>query len=334
MESHYVSFYTSKSFWACSHLDVDSLEVQEQFTHLMSEVVFSHSEEMYELAVCRDGRVMLYLKQLEKKEESFDSTVERWGNYLDYLNSYYLMLDSSVIEVMNTGIFSLHEITSRDAFTQTIKDGKTSSEIISTDSVASIFQSARYLSTYHHSMPPSIDSRHFGRQVVSEQALEEAANKFSYLFQNQGLEKNVSGIAKSISEYKVGNYESSIIMSWFVCEKILSEKWLVHLNSLNTECLGVKRINSKRLKHLMDRDYTISVIINILELWEELSFEQYLKLEKVRVARNKIAHGDRRYKASADDASNAIESAIKLIQQTHNLRLTPNLNRQVSGLSA
>ena len=72
---------------------------------------------------------MLRIEALEQGQGPNDhiqigETVKRWGEYLDYLNTFYLFLDSSTIEIAKLSYFNLHEITNRDAFRVRYEGGK------------------------------------------------------------------------------------------------------------------------------------------------------------------------------------------------------------------
>ncbi|CAM3007616.1 hypothetical protein [Vibrio neptunius] len=333
MTKSYVAFYPSKPYWAIAPLNVDESQTQASFTELMSEIVFEHQHEKFELAICRDGRIMLSLKDASRSLDlNLEETIDRWGLYLSYLNAFYLVLDSAIILTSRIAIFSLHEVTSRDAFSMTVEGSRVKGENISTESIASTYQMARYLSSYRRDIPLSIDNRILARGIVSAEALKLAVCNFELLFSFPGMEKSIASISKSISEYKIGNYDTSIVLAWFCIERLLSKKWVEYLISFNQIGEESKRVNSERLKKLTDRDYTISIIINMLELGGVLPFALYKKLEKIRVARNKIAHSDLKYKPNAEDSSLAINIALELVELFHKLGLKPSLSLQVSGI--
>lgn len=332
-DGSYVSFYTSRPFWAVDSLDLNSTKTKDNFYALMSEVTYQKDTNKYKLAICRDGRVMLYLKPdvFESNKEIDDIT--KWSVYLNYLNSFYLLLDSSVLQLNRIAYFNLHEITSRDAFTFSVKEGRLEAEQISMESVASIYQSARFLSSYKSELPFSIDSRHIGRQLIDIAPITQAFEQFDSIFSNAGLEIELARTAKSIGEYKIGNYESSIVLAWFTCEKILRLRWQQLLERLNcTYQDGSKKLNSIRLNALQDSTYTISIITNMLELHNDIDIALFKNLEKVRTYRNNIAHGDTKYQPKREHSDLAINSAIELIRKTYSLSIKPNLNFQTSGV--
>lgn len=247
--NHFTAFYPSRPFWAGSPVNFDDQSYEGWLTKQMVEEVFSQHTDAYTIKVCRDGRIMLRIEALEKDQGSevnsgIEGTVRRWGEYLDYLNAFYLLLDSSTIEIAHLSYFNLHEITNRDAFRVKYEDGKSMGENIAIESIASVFQMGRYASNYPTGIPIQYDSHLTMRRVISIDVIEHAANRFALVVASTGLEKTLASYAKSLSEYKVGNYETSVILSWFITEAAASHLWRTHVNGLNRDIdAGRKRIN-------------------------------------------------------------------------------------------
>src|SRR5712692_2830672 len=89
--SHFTAFYPSRPFWAVSKIDFSDPNNLKNFHDLMSEEVYQDSSEAFSLKVSRDGRIMLRIEALEKDDVQteapidIESTVRKWGEYLDYL---------------------------------------------------------------------------------------------------------------------------------------------------------------------------------------------------------------------------------------------------------
>src|SRR5260370_5986513 len=119
---HFTAFYPSRPFWAVSGIDFTDPNSLAKFGDLMSEEVYEDSAQAFSLKICRDGMILLRIEALEMDDSQtgaptpIESWVRKWGEYLDYLNSFYLLLDSSTLQLMKLSYFNLHEITSRDAF--------------------------------------------------------------------------------------------------------------------------------------------------------------------------------------------------------------------------
>ena len=338
--SQFTGFYPSRPFWAGSKVDFSDQSFEGWFHDQMVEEVFSEERESHTIKVCRDGRIMIRIESLEIIDDQVENipiedTVNRWGDYLDYLdylNSYYLLLDSSTIEISKLAYFNLHEITNRDAFRIRYEDGKSVGENIAAESIASVFQMGRYSSSYSSGLPIEYDSRISMRQVIPIDVIEHASEKFSEVIALPGLQKMLSSFAKSLSEYKVGNYETSIVLAWFITEETLSKLWQDHIEELNEELEdGKKRINRERRDFLTGRDFTISSISNLLELWGILPFEQFQDIDKVRGYRNKIVHS-LGFTPGANEAQLALNTAKSMIERIGNVNFTPSMGYSVTGL--
>ena len=334
----FTAFYPSRPFWACSKVNFDDRSVESWFHDQMAEVVYSQENERFAVKVCRDGRIMLRITALEQdvySEEApgrIEATVRRWGEYLDYLNAFYLLLDSSMIELGRFEYFNLHEITNRDAFRVTYENGKSAGEVIASESIASVFQMGRYSSSYRPGVPIEFDSRIIVRQVVPINVIADAANSFAKVVAIPGLEKRLASFAKSLSEYKIGNYETSIVLAWFITEAAISHLWKSHVDRLNQDLKdGGKRINAKRKEYLTGRDFPISIVSNLLELAGVLEYSLFADIDSVRGFRNKIVHG-RDFTPGASEAQLAMKTAQSMIERLWGIRFTASMSYSVSGL--
>ena len=223
----FTAFYPSRPFWAGSKVDFADQTREGWFHDQMVEEVFSQETDAYTMKVCRDGRIMLRVEALEQGQDiedhlQIEETVRRWGEYLDYLNTFYLLFDSSTIEIARLAYFSLHEITNRDAFRVRYEGGKCVGEDVASESIASVFQMARYSSSYRAGIPIEFDPQIMMRRVVSLEVIEHACRAFAKVIASPGLERTPASFAKSLAEYKVGNYETSIVLSWFITEAPLA----------------------------------------------------------------------------------------------------------------
>lgn len=335
---HFTAFYPSRPFWAGSGIDFDDPSSLEKFGDLMSEETYTYSNDIFAIKICRDGQIMIRVEALEKDDaplgvlSDMEVTVKKWGEYLDYLNAFYLLLDCSVLKLMNLSYFSLHEITNRDAFRIRYENGKAAGYEIAAESITSVFQMGRFLATYGFT-PVKHDPRISTRYVISLEAIENAVKDFELAVGQPGLEKVLASFTKSIAEYKVGNYETSIVLAWFISERIIADLWNGHLQSLNTDLdEGQKRINRKRQGYLTGRDLSVSLVLNLLELWGILPFALFKDVDKVRAFRNDIVHGESRYVPTAEDARLAIDTARDLFRRTTSIEFNPNLAYSVRGL--
>lgn len=303
----------------------------------MVEEVYSRHADAYALKVCRDGRILIRIAKLESGEpyathQSTEEIVRRCGDYLDYLNAFYLLLDSATVEIEHLAYFNLHEITNRDAFRIIYENGKSAGENIAIESIAHVFQLGRLSGSYPFDLPIENHPMIIMRKVISSAAITHAGGLFERVIASPGLEKSLASFAKSLSEYKVGNYETSLVLAWFIIEASLSNLWESHLDSLNGDVGSDRqRINSKRRDFLTGRDLPISVVSNMLELFGILDHGLFVDIDTVRRHRNKIVHTPG-FTPSATEAQLSMKTALAMIERQWALRLTPNLSFSVHGI--
>lgn len=243
-----------------------------------------------------------------------------------------MLLDSATLEIDHFAHFNLHEITNRDAFRVIYENGKSKSENIAIESIASMFQHGRYSGSYRSDLPIENDPMIMMRHVVSLAAISHADALFERVIASPGLGKPLASFAKSLSEYKVGNYETSLVLAWFITETSLSNIWQSHLDSLNREVAdGRKRINRSRRDFLTGRDLPISIVSNMLELFGILDHGLFVDIDTVRGYRNKIVHA-RDFTPGATEAQLSMKTALTMIERLWDLRLTPSFSYSVSGI--
>lgn len=315
MQQSFIAFYTSRRFWAIDEISFDQNQVPKEFYNLMAQIVFSHEEDAFRLHVCRDGMILLQIRNIYNNRPSLDvpdwsTVVAWWGTYLEYLNCLYLLLNSSVIETVKVAYFEIIELTHKDIILVKLENGKFISW--------SEGEIARYHSydrlAFLCGMQPSLHAHFFNRKVLPNEVFKNLVHKASVVFTQRQLVSQLATITKSLSEYKSGNYSTSLILAWFVIEEIITNRWHNSLQSRNrTFRDGKKRINSDRMSNHTDgRDYPISVILNMLELTGSLPFDTFKWLDSVRSYRNKIVHRDLDFKCTEVHSKEAIELALAL----------------------
>jgi hypothetical protein len=335
----FTGFYPSRPYWAVSRVNFHVPRVDRWFHDQMAEVMFSRDTDALSLRISRDGEILIRIARLESNAPNTvpspiedEDTVRRWGEYLDYLNTFYLLLDSATIERDHRAYFNLHEITTRDAFRVSYEDGKRIDENIANESIASVFQTARFVGTYRSESDIEHHPLIVMRAVISRDAISHAASEFERIVASAGAEKTLASFAKSLSEYKVGNYETCIVLAWFVTEAAISSLWERQLDALNQDLPdGRRRINSDRRHFLTGRDLPTSVVSNLLELFGAVDHELFEDIDKVRRFRNQIVHPTQ-FTPRAAEAQLAMGTALSMIRRIWNIHLTPSLGYSVPGL--
>lgn len=333
----FTAFYPSRPFWAVSKVHFQVPPAKDWFYDQMVEEVYSNQTDEFALKICRDGRILIRISSLERDDATdlhapIEETVRRWGEYLDFLNAFYLLLDSAILEVDHLSYFNLHEITNRDAFRVSYENGKTTGENIASESIASVFQMGRYSGSYRVDLPIEHDWRITMRQVISSGAISHAGSAFQQVVASPGSEKPLASFAKSLAEYKVGNYETSLVLAWFITEAAISSLWKSHIESQNRDLLnGRKRISSKRKDFLAGRDFSASIVSNMLELSGVLDHGLFEDIDLVRGYRNKIVHSCE-FTPGPGEAQLAMKTAQAMIERIWDFRFTPSFGYSVHGL--
>ncbi|MBL4907146.1 MAG: hypothetical protein JKX94_06810 [Sneathiella sp.] len=109
-----------------------------------------------------------------------------------------------------------------------------------------------------------------------------------------------------------GRFGECIVSGWTACEQILHRKWV--------RLLQEKGITGSRKKKLFGVNYTISHVIEFLNMSGELDDELYNNLEVARKARNKWAHEARHPKRDA--VFKLVAALEKVLQQEFGISIT------------
>jgi hypothetical protein len=151
-----------------------------------------------------------------------------------------------LLEASNISLFTLNELTRRDVFREVIEEGKTTSEVLPTESVVSYYQKCRYISDYQQDLPVSLDERIFRRMLAPEASVRLAFDNFERVMAQPGAEKVLASYSKGLSEYKIGNYETAVVLSWFIIESAVVGMWKSHIDGMNRDMEGGTRRSMPR----------------------------------------------------------------------------------------
>jgi hypothetical protein len=133
--------------------------------------------------------------------------------------------------------------------------------------------------------------RPHGRRVIELPVIER-----SFQLLDDILMKNDPHLIELIHNFYIASIRGrethlgeALVLAWGVCEQLLSVAWKAMLSKVQSD-ETIKRMNKDRRKKFDGRDYTASVIIEILELQGKLDTHLYTNLETARKARNRWAH--------------------------------------------
>lgn len=329
--SLYSGFYPSCPIWFGRCPDFDTSDLNIRFTNIMSEDVYVEKKEDYTIRFQKDGMILINIPKVEgrKNKDDIDELVSLWSSYLQYLNAIYLLLDSALLEIDKISYFYMHELTRRDAFRVTYENDRNIGENIAQDSYASSYQMGRFLSSYQKYVPLKMDARILRRREVSIDVVKYICRQFSYSFSRNDLIRSLSSFCKALSEFKVGDYNTCIILSWFIIEESLFQFWNSWLSE-KSYMSGFSRIGNKRRDFLNGRDFTSSIVSNILELSDIIDYELFKHIDSVRKNRNKVVH-NLEHVTSVSDAISALQAAQSIMQIRWDFYFSPNYSYSVAG---
>jgi len=331
--TRFVGFYTWPKFWAGAKLLPDE-KIRPFLQSYMSKNSLSYKNEIYTLKISRDGMFIFRLEKLaqdiEKRlsENVYKPDLDLTSQYLSYINAILILFGSVLLETGSDYPLELQEITNKDIFLVLIKDDEWQGGSAPFNTLAGYHQMERFPQFLLPGIPLTHQSVFAGRKyVVKKPVIELLVKYINGVIKNDELISLLSQFTKSIYEFGLANYDTSLVLSWFIIERIVQEKWERWIHSSNTSNPdGTKRINNDRFKTLTGRDYPISVVSNILELSNIIPFDLYKKVDKLRRDRNLIVHPDDRHKIQADDCRLAFEVVTDLLEEKLGFRIKLNLN--------
>jgi hypothetical protein len=338
-DEKWLGFYTFPRFWAGDALDVSDAKVEQNFVDSMSAITYSFSKSGVAIRIRKDGMILLRSDELEErisKREGFNTdnpaayikiAAAIRNEYLSLFNVFYFLLDCSLMEIGNLAHFQFSEITNRDLSLCIYENGQNPIQLFESDVFATQSQIER-----RPESDPDWSKRLMQRPVIDERIFQHCFDRFIHVIGNKQNFVQLSDLAKSLSEYKTGNYPISLVNAWFVCEREISDRWQEFFESRDTTYDdNRKRINAKRRKLLTGRDFTASVMSNILELIDVFTNEDLQTLNEIRQARNNIAHNLNGENCDAKICRSAIEIASRLVLEKESFKLQFNFSYFISG---
>ena len=148
------------------------------------------------------------------------------------------------------------------------------------------------------------------------------------LAENTALIQMVEAAYLAACRYAEGRLGEAITLAWGVCEQLLSSAWHAFLEDARV----ASRMPRERTRKLVGRDYTASVVTEMLELGMRIDYELYRQLEKARKARNRWAH--EMSEPDHEQVRHTIRATEGLFLSIHDLPLSFPLNSPSPGVPA
>jgi hypothetical protein len=142
------------------------------------------------------------------------------------------------------------------------------------------------------------------------------------LFGEKGL-RPLALIQVACHHYVLHQFETAHLLAWSVIEQQLHLLWARYLDELSVGENARTVINRKRRDLLTGRDYTASMVSQMLSLAGKIDDNLLDALNQARDKRNKFVHG--LTQVSADDAGKAIRTATQFLSQILGIEITSQL---------
>ena len=231
---------------------------------------------------------MLHIPEMEERRPpgqpaEFDDAITWWSRYLEYANTFFLLLDSSLIRHERYAYLELGEINKNDIWAATYEGDrlKGMGRAGHTQTATSFLYARRSLIRHlgddfdkmleYQCRKSDIPPRHYREKIeaifflsfpwrvptLRTEVLDAALDQFDDILTNgHSPIPLLAELAKAIAQYKIGDFEVALSLSWFVIEKLLSAEWDQFINDRNSDLPGgAKRINLERKERLQGRDY-------------------------------------------------------------------------------
>ncbi|MBI1214689.1 MAG: hypothetical protein GC185_02590 [Alphaproteobacteria bacterium] len=163
--------------------------------------------------------------------------------------------------------------------------------------------------------------------VISEEVMDYTVQAFNDCYAQFGDEtvEVLSLLYLACYEYRMHQSASAHLISWAIVEKCINKIWLQLQSEVDLNSGGHTALDKNRRKLLSGRDYTISIIAQILSLTKKVDDDLLTRMDQARKVRNNFAHSLN--PVSASDATNSIRLATDLISRLSGFKLVPQLSR-------
>lgn len=331
-ERAYIGFYTLDLFWVDSQPDLTDFRNQ-----TLNDVAIYEIGDDLQIRIRKDGLFLftnktinqLIQREREKSEPDLDKVRDTMGIHTDYLNALYLLFQISLKKYLKKVPIKLKEITGQDLLlilfdqhrnVEIFGDIRSHGLMVS----YALHQSFQDPDVVKVIMPFFID-----RQIIPQSVFKDMSNNFCKINDKPERVRLLSMLAKSISEYKVGNYATALVLAWVVIEWHLNKYWEKLLNDLKKD----QRLKRKR-KDILENgtSFTASVAAEIFEMLKIIPFNIYEFITDARKKRNFFVH--KRIHIESNDCKNAYKAACWFIKQDLGLDLFLDMQPPGIGLSS
>jgi hypothetical protein len=288
MSKRYFGFYPNRHLWVMSAENPVSLENTKQESisekrRLMTEVIFEAGSPRCELAVVRDGMILVRLPELEDKIEeenraianditaSMGNTRKAWVTYLKLANLIFLFLDSALHgHGRNIYMIEMRELTKLGAYRVSVANKRVQSATdYEIESLASMLRLGYLIEEQYN---------HFfflNRFEIADAVFSDVWRHYLEPTFQEGLnESHFEFVAKALSEFNLGNYSVSLALSWNLIEGRVNRLWDSAPNS----------------NVMTSKPQSVFWLIEELKSWGVLAIDEADVIHRFRRSRNRYIH--------------------------------------------
>lgn len=226
----------------------------------------------------------------------FDVVGEAILRRVSVMNTHLACLYTAIANEQNNAPTKLMIVTPSEVLA--MKSLTSDPEMSMSDSRIAELASSRFPSTYCDGLPTGFDWRLKDRHLVIEtNAVERSVRMLTDIFKHPDPRTplHVDLYIRGCKAYTDHDYNLSLSTTWTLIEALLQQLWERYIESKDREETvdgqPAKFMNRTRRDTLTGRDYSASVIVEILSLADCIPFPLYKQLSEVRGIRNRWIHG-------------------------------------------
>lgn len=167
----------------------------------------------------------------------------------------------------------------------------------------------------------------FGRgEIIPETTIDAAASLLdSIMLHDFGKALELITLANdALVSYKAHDFSAALVTAWTICEALLEHYWRTYIGDSSTQ-----PVSRKRLDKLTGRDFTASVISEILELAQVIDPELLELLDRIRKGRNGWMHSIK--SPDREMVADSLVLVTRMLEQTLGNDLPLNLSIGATG---
>ena len=155
------------------------------------------------------------------------------------------------------------------------------------------------------------DNVSFSRRVFDQEIVEKSFEILDQILlrSDMTLLQMIESVYVAAHRFLERRSGEAVVVAWTVCEQLLLVAW----SSLLDDTKSSGRMTGRRRKKLEGRDYTASVMTEMLEINERIDSELYGRIEVARKARNNWVH--RTLEPNNLEVSESIRAALDLLHE-------------------